>query len=85
MGGSSSKPEETPLDCILKNWKFKKTDGLKREKLKLYSNTAWPLYKLGEWRKTVKEELYVQTQNMPSLFYMPMQLSGKKGDFYRTF
>ena len=22
---------------------------------------------------------------MPSLFYMPMQLSGKKGDFYRTF
>ena len=34
MGKSPSKPEETPLECILKNWKFFKTEGLKKEKLK---------------------------------------------------
>ena len=57
MGGSSSKPKETPRDRILKNWKSKKADGLKREKLKLYSNTPWPLDQLGGWKKTVREEL----------------------------
>ena len=51
MGGSSSKPEETPLVYILKNWKFKKIVKLKREKFKLYYNTAWPLYKLGDREK----------------------------------
>lgn len=29
MGGYSSKSEETPLECILKIWKFLKIDGLK--------------------------------------------------------
>lgn len=34
MGGSPSKSEKTSLECILKNWKFFKTEGLKKEKLK---------------------------------------------------
>ena len=37
MGGCLSKPEETPLEYILKNWK-----------LKFYCKSAWPLYKLGD-------------------------------------
>jgi len=29
MGGSSSKPEETPLEYILKNWKLHKMEKIK--------------------------------------------------------
>ena len=49
--GGSSKPEETPLERTLKNWKFFKINGLKSKKLKLYCNTAWPLYRLGDGEK----------------------------------
>lgn len=51
MGGSPSKPAETPLEFILKNWKFFKIDGLEKEKVKKYPNTIWPLYKLGNGKK----------------------------------
>ena len=50
MGGSPSKSEETPLECILKNWKFLKIVGLRKEILKVYCNSAGPLWKLGGWR-----------------------------------
>ena len=40
MGKSPSKPEETPLECILKNWKFFEIKGLRSEKLQFYYSSA---------------------------------------------
>ena len=51
MGGSLSKSEKTSLECILKNWKFFKTEGLKKEKLKFYCSSARTLFKLGNGEK----------------------------------
>ena len=51
MGESLSKPEETPLECILKNWKFFEIRGLKREKFQFYYSSAWPLSNLGNREK----------------------------------
>ena len=50
MGGSSSKPEETPLECILKDWMFYKQIRW-TVKHKFYCNTTWSLYKLRGWTK----------------------------------
>ena len=50
VGGSPSKSEETPLECILKNCKFLKIVGLRKETLKVYCNSDCPLWKLGGWR-----------------------------------
>ena len=43
MRGSSSKPEETFLQCILKHWKVFKIGWEEKN----YSNIAWPWHKLG--------------------------------------
>ena len=51
MGGSPSKPEGTPLECILKKWKNFKIGGLRKERLKFYCNTVWPLYRLRDGKK----------------------------------
>jgi len=50
MGGSPSKPE-APLDCILKNWKFFKIEGLKKKRVKFYCSGAWPFDQLGNGDK----------------------------------
>ena len=47
MQGSSSKPEQTSLQCILKNWKIFKI----RWEEKNYGNIAWPWHKLGNGGK----------------------------------
>lgn len=51
MGGFHSKSEKTSLECILKKWKFFKTEGLKKEKLKFYCSSAQTLFKLGNGEK----------------------------------
>ena len=43
--------KKTSLECILKNWKFFKTEGLKKEKLKFYCSGAQTLFKLGNGEK----------------------------------
>lgn len=50
MGGSPSKPE-APLDCILKNWKFFKIEGLKKKRVKFYCSGTWPFDQLGNGEK----------------------------------
>ena len=40
MGGSSSKPQETSLECILKKWKFIKIEGFKNRDLLQQAPTA---------------------------------------------
>jgi hypothetical protein len=47
MRGSSSKPEETSLQCILKNWKIFKIGWEEKN----YCNIAWPWHKLGNGGK----------------------------------
>lgn len=45
---SSSIPEESPLGCILNNWKGFKLDGLKQKKFTFFCNKAWHQYELGD-------------------------------------
>ena len=51
MEGSSSKTEETSLECILKKLDILKIDGQKREKNLKSTGITWHLDTLGLWRK----------------------------------
>ena len=71
MGGSPSKPEEAPLECILKNWKFFKIEGLKKKRLKFYCSSAWPFDQLGNEEKrppNLQMSLYINTTLQLNLY-----------------
>ena len=46
-GVTTSTPKDSPLGCIA-NWSKFRQDGLRKEKLIFFRNTAWPQYKLGD-------------------------------------
>ena len=48
MGENQSTSQETPLSCILDNWKLFDPLTLRRSHLKFFCATAWPQYPLGD-------------------------------------
>ncbi|TEA36552.1 hypothetical protein DBR06_SOUSAS11210004, partial [Sousa chinensis] len=48
MGSVTSIPLDSPLGCILRNWKEFDADSLKEKRLIFFCNTGWPQYKLGD-------------------------------------
>ena len=46
MGNNQFTSQQTPLRCILDNWKL--FDPLRRSRLKFFCATAWPWYPLGD-------------------------------------
>lgn len=72
MRGSPSKPEEAPLECILKNWKFFKIEGLKKKRLKFYCSSAWPFDQLGNGEKrppNLQTSLYINNTTLQLNLY----------------
>ncbi|TEA28983.1 hypothetical protein DBR06_SOUSAS11410022 [Sousa chinensis] len=48
MGSGTSIPLDSPLGCILRNWREFDPDNLKKRKLIFFCNTAGFPYKLGD-------------------------------------
>ena len=48
MGNNQSTSQQTPLRCILGNWKLFHPLTLRRSCLKFFSATVWPQYPLGD-------------------------------------
>ncbi|XP_056675415.1 uncharacterized protein LOC130457528 [Monodelphis domestica] len=48
MGQRQSIPRDSPLGCILKNWKKLTLDSLRRKKLIYFCNVEWPHYTLDK-------------------------------------
>lgn len=51
MGNSPSVPRDSPLGCILADWKHFKLGHQKKKELISFCNVAWPQYSLGEQEK----------------------------------
>ncbi|TEA10263.1 hypothetical protein DBR06_SOUSAS3710035, partial [Sousa chinensis] len=47
-GTSWEPPSDSPLGCILRNWKNLTLKNLKKKRLIFFCNTAWPQCKLGD-------------------------------------
>ena len=48
MGNNQSTSQQTPLRCILDNWKLFYPLTLRRSHLKFFCATMWPQYPLGD-------------------------------------
>ena len=48
MGNNQSTSRQTPLKCILDNWKLFDPLTLRKSRLKFFCATAWPWYPLGD-------------------------------------
>ena len=48
MGNNQSTSRQTPLRCILDNWKLFDPLALRRSRLKFFCATAWPQYPLRD-------------------------------------
>ena len=48
MGNNQPTSQQTPLRCILDNWKLFNPLALRRSRLKFFCATAWPQYPLGD-------------------------------------
>ena len=48
MGNNQSTSQQTPLRCILDNWKLFNPLTLRKSRLKFFCATAWPWYPLGD-------------------------------------
>ena len=48
MGNTQSTSPQTPLRCILDNWKLFDPLTLRKSRLKFFCATAWPRYPLGD-------------------------------------
>ena len=48
MGNNQSISRQTPLRCILDNWKLFDPLTLRKSRLKFFCATAWPQYPLGD-------------------------------------
>ena len=48
MGNNQSISRQTPLRCILDNWKLFDPLTLRKSRLKFFCATAWPRYPLGD-------------------------------------
>ena len=48
MGNNKSTSRQTPLKCILDNWKLFHPLALRRSRLKFFCATVWPQYPLGD-------------------------------------
>ncbi|XP_023381506.1 uncharacterized protein LOC105308688 [Pteropus vampyrus] len=51
MGNTLGVPKDSPLGCILANWKKFKSGNLKKKKLVFFCNVSWPQYPLGDQYK----------------------------------